>query len=194
MPEVLATCSGSSATEQFNPILFFWRNLSEPSETSLEETLAFYSFWKFVVEFGVVIFENGKSELVPLKEQILIFRADSFHYTRHFPYQTRGHETSRYTGTEGRSVLVDSCRHFWKTVPESKSVIVSLAGMSKLSLGNVNLPQSWGRFLSSGCSQYGSSVTVTFEWVGFVITNTKLFSLDFLWFLLKFLILHFLMI
>ena len=95
MPEVLATCSGSSATEQFNPILFFWRNLSEPSETSLDETLAFYSFWKFVVEFGAVFFENGKSELVPLKEQILIFRADSFHYTRHFPYQTRGHETSR---------------------------------------------------------------------------------------------------
>ena len=100
----------------------------------------------------------------------------------------------RFAGTEGRSGFVDPCRHFWKTMPESKSVIVSLAGMSKLSLGNVNLPQSWGRFLSSGCSQYGSSVTVTFEWVGFVITNTKLFSLDFLWFLLEFLILHFLMI
>ena len=97
----------------------------------------------------------------------------------------------RFAGTEGRSGFVDPCRHFWKTMPESKSVIVSLAGMSKLSLGNVNLPQSWGRFLSSGCSQYGSSVTVTFEWVGFVITNTKLFSLDFLWFLLEFLILHF---
>ena len=65
---------------------------------------------------------------------------------------------------------------FLKIIPESKSVIVSFAGMSKLSLGKVNLPQSWGRFLSSGCSQYGSSVTVTFEWVGFVITSTKLFS------------------
>ena len=42
---------------------------------------------------------------------------------------------------------------FLKIIPESKSVIVSLAGMSKLSLGKVNLPQSWGRFLSSGCSQ-----------------------------------------
>ena len=65
---------------------------------------------------------------------------------------------------------------FMKIIPESKSVIVSLAGISKLSLGKVNLPQSWGRFLSSGCSQYGSNVTVTFEWVGFVITSTKLFS------------------
>ena len=42
MPEVFPTCSGSRTTEQFNPILFFWRNLSEPSETSFEETFAFF--------------------------------------------------------------------------------------------------------------------------------------------------------
>jgi len=77
------------------------------------------------------------------------------------------------------SVFTSKSLKFMKTIPESKSVIVSFAGMSKLSLGKVNLPQSWGRFLSSGCSQYGSSVTVTFEWVGFVITRTKLFSSDF---------------